>query len=262
MPIRRRGELSDAQWARRAPLLPPQKPTVGQPAHDHRRIVNGILGKRRTGAPGRDLPARDGPWSTVAGRFRRWRLAGVGDRLFAAVQREEDQAGHGDGTVQFVESPIVRAPQHAAGAKGGAPSRKRSVAAKGASAPRSTSKARAGASRSPCCSRPDRRTKRRSVSTCGARAPASAADGAARVTGRRGSAGTRPTVASASAPPVGGGAGATPSRAAAPNTAAGPATARSTGCGTRWTAPSTAASRSAVWPPATRSGRRGIAPSG
>jgi transposase len=103
---------------------------VGKPAHDHRRILNGILWKLRTGAPWRDLPARYGPWSTVASRFRRWRLAGVWERLFAAVQRTEDQAGHVDWTVHCVDSTIVRAHQHAAGAKGGAARKKRWGAAK------------------------------------------------------------------------------------------------------------------------------------
>ena len=98
-----RGDLSEAQWARLQPLLPPQKAPVGKPAHDHRRILNGILWKLRTGAPWRDLPERYGPWSTVACRFRRWRRAGVWDRLFAAVQQEEDAAGHVDWTLQFVD---------------------------------------------------------------------------------------------------------------------------------------------------------------
>src|SRR3954451_2468908 len=41
MPSKRRYELSDAQWARLEPLLPPEKP--GRPNDDHRRILNGIL---------------------------------------------------------------------------------------------------------------------------------------------------------------------------------------------------------------------------
>jgi transposase len=113
-----RGDLSDVQWGRLLGLLPPQKPPVGKPSHNHRRIIDGILWKLRTGAPWRDLPDGYGPWSTVACRFRRWRLAGVWDRLFACVQEEEDQAGHVDWAIQAVDATIVRAHQHAAGAKG------------------------------------------------------------------------------------------------------------------------------------------------
>src|SRR6476619_5675446 len=43
MPTTRRYELSDAQWARLEPLLPPEKPWTGRPNDDHRRILNGIL---------------------------------------------------------------------------------------------------------------------------------------------------------------------------------------------------------------------------
>lgn len=53
------GDLTDEQWVKLKPLLPPQKAHTGQPAHDHRRIVNGIFWwVHRTGAPWRDIPER------------------------------------------------------------------------------------------------------------------------------------------------------------------------------------------------------------
>jgi transposase len=64
-------------WERRQPLLPPQTPKIGRPAHAHRTILNGILWILRTGAPWRDLPERYGPWRTGASRFYRWQRAGV-----------------------------------------------------------------------------------------------------------------------------------------------------------------------------------------
>lgn len=112
-------ELTDAQWQRLNPLLPPQKPRTGRPAHDHRRIVNGILWIHRTGAPWRDLPERYGPWQTVACRFYRWRTAGVWDRILAALQQQADSRGELDWTVHYVDATIVRAHQHAAGGKKG-----------------------------------------------------------------------------------------------------------------------------------------------
>ncbi len=120
MTVPRRGELTEGQWARLQPLLPPEKPRTGKPNKAHRPILNGILWKLRTGAPWRDLPERYGPWSTVQSRFRRWRLAGIWDRIFAATQRQEDAAGHLDWTLHFVDATVVRAHQHAAGAKRGA----------------------------------------------------------------------------------------------------------------------------------------------
>ncbi|HED04089.1 MAG TPA: IS5 family transposase, partial [Candidatus Fraserbacteria bacterium] len=74
-----RGNLSNEQWKRLEPLLPPQKPKTGRPAHDHRRIINGMLWILRTGAPWRDLPERYGPWQTVASRYYRWGKAGIWD---------------------------------------------------------------------------------------------------------------------------------------------------------------------------------------
>jgi transposase len=143
--MRRRHELSDSEWARLRPLLPPRK--GGKPRQDDRRIINGIVWKLATGAPWRDLPERYGPWQTVYTRFRRWTLAGVWDRIFAAVQRRVDAAGQLDWTVHFVDGTVIRAHQHAAGAKGGTRPRRRSAAARAASRPRSTSASRAAASR-------------------------------------------------------------------------------------------------------------------
>ena len=134
----RRHELSDEEWARLAPLLPPEQPKTGRRNKDHRLIVNGILWHLGTGAPWRDLPERHGPWQSVYTRFRRWRLAGVWDRLFAALQREEDAAGQVDWDLQFVDGTVIRAHQHAAGAKGGTPRPKRSGGARVASPPRCT----------------------------------------------------------------------------------------------------------------------------
>ena len=142
----RRHELTEAEWVRLAPLLPPQKPASGRPAADHRRILNGILWKLRTGAPWRDLPERYGSWSTVHSRFRRWRLAGVWDRVLAAVQQQADAAGQLDWDVHFVDGTIIRAHQHAAGAKKGILRRRRLVAARAASARRFTSEPKVAAS--------------------------------------------------------------------------------------------------------------------
>src|SRR5499427_1685085 len=121
----RRGELTDSQWEKLQPLLPPQKPRTGRPAEDHRRIVNGILWIDRTGAPWRDLPERYGPWSTVASRFYRWQKAGVWLRILATLHQQTDAGGQLDWSKHYVDSTMIRAHQHAAGAKGGTQIRKR-----------------------------------------------------------------------------------------------------------------------------------------
>jgi transposase len=74
----RRLDVTDAQWQRLEPLLPPEKPRTGRPNHDHRRVVSGMLWIHRTGAPWRDLPERYGPVGTVSSRFYRWVGRGFG----------------------------------------------------------------------------------------------------------------------------------------------------------------------------------------
>jgi transposase len=114
-----RRDLTNEQWAKLQPLLPPRKPETGRPNEDHRRIINGILWILRTGAPWRDLPERYGPSGTVSSRFYRWRKAGIWDRIFAAVQQQADADGQLDWDMHFVDATVIRAHQHAAGAKGG-----------------------------------------------------------------------------------------------------------------------------------------------
>jgi transposase len=112
--------LSDAQWAVLAPLLPPQKPRTGKPNKDHRLVVEGMLWILRTGAPWRDLPSAYGPSSTVANRFYRWWNAGVWARVLSGLQAAGDARGELDWLLQYLDGTVVRAHQHAAGAKKGA----------------------------------------------------------------------------------------------------------------------------------------------
>ena len=111
-------DLTDERWARLQPLLPPQKPKTGKPSLDHRRIINGILWILRTGAPWDDLPRRYGKRGTVSSRYYRWRKRGIWDRIFADLQAQADADGDLDWTSHFVDSTVIRAHQHAAGAKG------------------------------------------------------------------------------------------------------------------------------------------------
>jgi transposase len=134
----KRGELTNIQWKRLQPLLPPQKPKTGRPAHDHRTIIDGILWILRTGAPWRDLPACYGPWRTVASRFYRWQRAGIWERLLAAVQAQADAASQLNWEIHYLDGTMIRAHQHAAGAKKGTLSPKPSAAVGAGSVPKST----------------------------------------------------------------------------------------------------------------------------
>jgi transposase len=73
----------------------------------------------RTGAPWRDLPERYGPWATVATRFYRWTKTGLWDKLLSALQAQADAKGELDWEAHYVDGSVIRAHQHAAGAKRG-----------------------------------------------------------------------------------------------------------------------------------------------
>ena len=117
MPKKRRYELSDEQWARLEPLLPPEKPKTGRTNEDHRQILNGILWVLNSGAPWRDLPRRYGPVGTVSSRFYRWRQCGIWQRVLEELQRLAEAEGGVDWNLHFLDSTVVRAHHHAAGAR-------------------------------------------------------------------------------------------------------------------------------------------------
>ncbi|MFU9037365.1 MULTISPECIES: IS5 family transposase [Streptomyces] len=109
-----RGDLTDAEWERLRPFLPVSNRRCGR-WRDHRQVIDGILHRVRTGVQWRDLPERFGPWKTVYERHRLWSADGTWERLLQHVQAEADAAGEIDWDIS-VDSTIVRAHQHAAGA--------------------------------------------------------------------------------------------------------------------------------------------------
>jgi transposase len=115
----RRHELTDQAWAEIAPQLPPGGRRGGQGA-DHRRVLNGHPMEAGHRVPWRDLPQRYGPWQTCYERFRRWQADGTFKRLLAHAQTKSDAVGEVDWDV-VVDATIVRAHQHAAGARKGVP---------------------------------------------------------------------------------------------------------------------------------------------
>jgi len=96
------------------PLLPVG--TVGRPARNRRRLVDGVRWRVRTGVPWRDLPVEYGHWQTVYGLFRRWQREGVWAQILTALQARADAAGLITWEVN-VDSTVCRAHQHAAGAR-------------------------------------------------------------------------------------------------------------------------------------------------
>jgi putative transposase len=94
-----------------------------------------VLYWARTGIPWRDLPGEFGAWDAVYNRLRRWIHSGRLKRLFERMAARPECDGP---RRLLLDSTIVRAHQHAAGAakKRGAPRRRRSAARAAGSRPR------------------------------------------------------------------------------------------------------------------------------
>jgi transposase len=103
--------LRGDQWARIEGLLPGKTGDRGRSAADNRQFVEAVLWIARTGAPWRDLPPAFGNWNSVYVRFRRWAKSGVWERLLAVLHDDLDREH------VSMDSTVVRAHQHAAGAK-------------------------------------------------------------------------------------------------------------------------------------------------
>ena len=79
-------EISAEQFARIEQYLPRQR---GNVSHENLNVINAILFVAENGCKWRALPKRFGNWHTIYTRMNRWAKAGVLDRLFAQLQREQ-----------------------------------------------------------------------------------------------------------------------------------------------------------------------------
>lgn len=113
---RARGDLTDAQWAVLQPLLPVGRKPGRPPKWTKRQLIDAIRWRTRIGAPWREVPERYGPWQNAYGLFRSWSRDGTWAAILAMLQARADAAGLIDWDVS-IDSTIVRAHQHAAGAR-------------------------------------------------------------------------------------------------------------------------------------------------
>lgn len=116
----RDGVFSDEFWVVVEPVLPSSTGRRGRPWTSHRRALEGIAWRYRTGSPWRDLPVEFGPWQTVWERHFRWSKDGTYQKVFDAARTAGLlQPGAGTELEQLlsVDSTVVRAHQHAAGAR-------------------------------------------------------------------------------------------------------------------------------------------------
>jgi putative transposase len=106
--------ITDAVWAELEPVLRTIKHYAGSPPQlSDRMFIEAVLYQARTGIPWRDLPDDFGNWDAVYNRFRRWEARDIWKNLWQYVQQHGCELAH----QVFIDSTIMRAHQHAAGAR-------------------------------------------------------------------------------------------------------------------------------------------------
>lgn len=110
----KRYELTNEEWERISPLLPPQKTgRKGRPPKDHRVMLNGMLWIARSGAQWRNLPECYGKWEAVYARFCKWRDEGFLEQIFRTLSADADMEN------LSIDSTSVKVHQSSNGGKKG-----------------------------------------------------------------------------------------------------------------------------------------------
>lgn len=106
----RRYALRDDQWEKLEPLLSGKKGDPGATARNNRLFVEAVLYRYRTGIPWRDLPEKFGDFRVIHTRFSRWSQKGIWQKIFKVLAEDADNE------YAMIDSTVVRAHQHSAGA--------------------------------------------------------------------------------------------------------------------------------------------------
>lgn len=105
--------LNDDQWNKIKDSFPGKQGDPGRSGIDNRKFIDGVMWIARNGARWRSLPSEYGKWSTAHKRFIRWSKKGIWQIIFNTLAVDADTEW------LMIDSTIIRAHQHSAGAKGG-----------------------------------------------------------------------------------------------------------------------------------------------
>jgi len=107
-------DLTNAQWKMLEPMLPARSQR-GRPPTAHRQVIDAIFYTLRTGCQWRLLPKDFGPWETIYGRFRKWKIAGVWTALHDRLRAQARAAAgkRSRPTAAILDSQTVRSADHA-----------------------------------------------------------------------------------------------------------------------------------------------------
>ena len=122
--LRYPSDLTDAEWAHVAPLIPPAKRGGNRRHVDERDVVNGLMYVLSTGCQWRAVPKDLPPRSTLYDYFDRWSWDGTLDRIHDAlyVKCREAAAREASPTAAIIDSQSVKSAE-----KGGLASIRRAM---------------------------------------------------------------------------------------------------------------------------------------
>ncbi len=108
--LRYPSDVTDAEWALLAPLIPPAKRGGGKRTVSVREVVNGLMYVLSTGCQWRAIPKDLPPRSTVHGYFDLWTYDGTLDRIHHAlyVKCREAAGREASPTAAVIDSQSVK----------------------------------------------------------------------------------------------------------------------------------------------------------
>lgn len=108
--LRYESDLTDAEWALVAPLIPPAKHGGAKRTVDVRETLNGLMYILSTGCQWRAIPKDLPPRSTLWGYFDRWEWDGTLKRIHHAlyVQCREQAGREASPTAAIIDSQSVK----------------------------------------------------------------------------------------------------------------------------------------------------------
>ena len=108
--LRYPSDLTEAEWALVAPLIPPAKRGGNKRTVEMREVVNGLMYVLSTGCQWAAIPKDLAPRSTVHGYLARWDWDGTLERIHHALYQQcREQAGReASPTAAIIDSQSVR----------------------------------------------------------------------------------------------------------------------------------------------------------
>lgn len=113
-------DMTDEEWQRIEPLLPPEKPVGKDREVDLRDVLNAIFYRADNGVKWRSLPCDFPAWQTVYGYFRLWVNLGIWEQINRALvdKVRVSEGRDAEPSLAIVDSQSVKLGQKGGRSKG------------------------------------------------------------------------------------------------------------------------------------------------